>query len=106
MTAMFHADLCLRARARNIARDLSLADPAERLELLRQILIVNGATLTEPRPHDTSDPKRAELALLGISASGDTLHDCLDAWMQAARRCAPIPDTLPDDFPGTETRPL
>lgn len=96
-TGLFDTDLCRRARARRLADHLAGEDLPARAALIRTMTLVNGGTLTEPRAGDTFDAQRAELSLLDVSASGDTLEECLAEWIKAARRAAPLAGAHSED---------
>lgn len=95
--SLFSHDLCLRARARNLADQLRLRAGTDRADLLMLMLRENAGCLMEPNPADDSAPHRFELHLLGIFATGDTLNQAIAEWIAAARRCAPEPGACPDD---------
>ena len=96
--SLFSADLCRRARARNLADQLLARDASDRIDLVSVMITENGATLVQPQPLSGRSAQRFEIDMLGVFASGTTMNEAIAEWIDAARRAAPQPNSEPSDF--------
>lgn len=72
--------------AAQLARHFITLSGADRIEAAQQAVIQHGGTLVPPMAGGNWGPHYAEIAMLGISHTGDTLDAAVANWIKAALR--------------------
>jgi len=72
--------------AAQLARQLLTLTGADRIEAAQWAVIEHGGTFVPPMPTGNWGPHYAEIAILGISHTGDTTEAAVANWIKAALR--------------------
>ena len=77
---------CQRTCAAQLARYFATLSGDDRTDAAQQAVIQHGGTLVPPMAGGNWGPHYAEIAMLGISHTGDTLDAAVANWIKAALR--------------------